>query len=174
KIGEDSEITFRAGAQVDMAAFAGHRYPGVPYMHEARHTEPRARPEYDTTCGGFGLARPDALQVLLTESHDGQRLRLEVIEHDNVRKPHFTHHAAWPHDPGRVGHFDFVTVDGPGHRKHRRARYDGGAVEDRGLDGLVYGLVVGRLHGRKLLRFCIGIDQDRKARIGAANIPDQD
>ena len=143
-------------------------------MDQPGNAETGAGAEHDAAGRRLGRAAADLLHMLLAEGDDGQRLRLEVVEHDHVVEPEIGEHRPRPHHPWTIGQVDFVAVDRSGHRQHRRARLNRGPVEDRRLDRVVDGGEFGRLDDRKLLRLGIGVDQDREAGIGAADVADQD
>ena len=59
-----------------------------------RPATPRPVPGPSTTrpASGSGVAAADLLHVLLAERHDGQRLRLEIVEHDDVLEAEVVEH----------------------------------------------------------------------------------
>ena len=81
---EDLEIARRARPDVHMAAFAGHRDPAAAGADQPGDAEPGAGAKHDAAGAGFRRAAADLLHVLLAERHHGQRLRLEIVEHDHV------------------------------------------------------------------------------------------
>ena len=80
---ENLEIARRARADVHVAALAGHRNPAAAGVDQAGNAEAGAGAEHDAAAPGSGVAGADLFHVLLAERHDGQRLRLEIVEHDD-------------------------------------------------------------------------------------------
>ena len=170
----DLVVARRARADIHVAAFAGDGYPLALEMHQAGNAEARARSEHDAAGVGLGRTAADLLEMAVAERHDGQCLRLEIVENDDVAQPHRRQHAFGSHHPRAVGERYRIAVDRPGHSQDGRARLDRQALDHGGTNGLVDRREVRRLDDLRFAGLGFGVHDDAEARIGAADVADQD
>ena len=170
---EDLIIAFSAWADIDMAAFARHRHPCMACADKTGNAKPRARSEYDAGGNHFFRLAANLFQMIAAERHDGKRLRLEIVQHGHVLETEIGDHLLRTHDPVAIGEVDFVTVDGTGHGENCGAWPDRSVIKNGALYRLIDGCIIRCLENGKFLRLCIGIHQDSKAGIGAADIADE-
>ena len=77
----------RARPDVHMPARARHRYPVIQGMDQPGDPEPGSRTEHHPSRIGFRRAAADLFHMLFAERDNGQRLRLEIIEHHQSPEP---------------------------------------------------------------------------------------
>ena len=123
---------------------------------------------------GSAFAAADLLDMMVAQRHDGERLRLEIVEHHHVHQADGRRHAFRLDDPRTVGERDLVADDRAGDRKQRRARLDAEPFQDGGADRVVDGREVGGMYDLRLAGRRAGVLDHREARIGAADVADQD
>ena len=70
-----------------MAAFAGDRNPAAAGVNEPGNAETGSGAEHDAAGVRLGLAAADLLHVFRPERDDGERLRLEIVEHETSDTP---------------------------------------------------------------------------------------
>src|SRR5690606_11158480 len=131
------------------------------------------RSKYDAGGGYLVRLAADLFQMIAAKRHDGERLRLKIIEHGHVGEAEIGAHLFRANNPVAIGEVDFVTINGTGHSENGRAWPDRSVIENGALYRLIDGCIICRLENGKLLRFCIGIHQNGKAGIGATNIADE-
>ena len=172
--GPDGIVARRARADIDMAALARHRKPFVLCMHEAGDAEAGARPQHDARGECLPGGGADRLAMLVSQRADSQPLRFEIVDDQHIRHVEIGDHLARTHHPGAIGQRDVVAIDRPGDRKNGRARLDRGLVEHGSLDRVFDGREIGGLDDGKRPRIAIGVLENRKASIGAADIANED
>src|SRR5690606_38402830 len=142
---EDLIIAFSAWADVDMAAFARHRHPCMAGADKTGNAEPRARSKYDAGGGYLVRLAADLFQMIAAKRHDGERLRLKIIEHGHVVEAEIGDHLFRAHNPVAIGEVDFVTINGTGHSENGRAWPNGGVIENGALYRIIDGCIICRL-----------------------------
>ena len=161
------------GAELHVSAFAGDRDPGAGRVDHRRGAKSRAGAE--NHLGSVRLCRPaaDLADVVALQSRQGQRLRLEVVEHDDAFQAEPADQVQRFDHPVGIGHGNAVAGDRARHRQHRGTRHHRGVVQHRGDGGLGEAGKAGGRHraidpGRR-----VGVGDHREARIGSADVGDQ-
>ena len=119
EMGEDGKVPIRARPQINMAAFAGNRNPTVPGIDQPRDTQARARPENHPGRMVFDLSATDGMAMLRVQRGCRQRLRLKIIEDDDIIKEKILDHLFWPDNPWTICQVNFIAVHRSGNGENR-------------------------------------------------------
>ena len=157
-----------------MAAFTRNRNPCLARADQTCNTKPCAGAQNHTLSVRMSGCTADIFQMVIVEGDNSQCLCFKIIEDGDVLQVEALHHLARLHNPLAIGERNFIALDRAGNGNHCRARLDGCVIQNNSLDCIFQRCEIFGQQNRKFFWLGVGINQNSKAGIGAADITDKD